>query len=135
MPRSGAVAVESLHAFKGRDQIIQWAEDHPDVSIDLVGGNPEPEIPLPSNCKDVGLVPSNKMNWMYNHYEVFLHLPQNPSPFDRTVVEAYLAGCKVIGNRLIGALSYDWFKSREEVVNHCGFSSKMLWQQLEEVLT
>jgi len=133
MERSGAIAVESLHPFKGRDQVLKWAEEHPEVQIDFLGGNPMPQIPLPPNCKDVGSVPGNKMNEVYNHYETFLHLPQNPSPFDRTVAEAYLAGCKIIGNELIGALSYVWFSSREQVAECCRNSSRIFWERVEEV--
>jgi len=132
--RSGVIAVESLHPFKGRDQVLKWAEEYPEVQINFVGGNPGPQIPLPPNCKDIGLVPANKMNEVYNQHEIFLHLPQNPSPFDRTVAEAYLAGCRVIGNELIGALSYSWFISREQVRVNCMASSKLFWNEIEGVL-
>ena len=135
LTRNGVVAVESLHPFKGRDQVIKWAENHQEVQVNFAGGNPHPQVPLPPNCRDIGLMPGNKMNEMYNQYETFLHLPQNPGPFDRTVAEAYLAGCKIIGNELIGALSYDWFTSRELVAEHCGSSSRLLWEKIEEALT
>ena len=133
LERLGAVAVESLHPFKGRDQVLRWATEHPEIQIDFVGGNPNPEIPLPLNCKDLGPIPGNKMNEVYNQHEIFLHLPQGPAPFDRTVSEAYLAGCKIIGNELIGALSYDWFTSRESVAEHLRSSSRLLWEKIEEV--
>ena len=135
LPRQGVISVESLHPFKGRDQVLKWAVEHPEVEVDIVGGNPEPNSPLPPNCKDIGQVSGSKMNEVYNQHKVFLHLPQNPSPFDRTVAEAYLAGCDVIGNELIGALSYDWFSSREQVAEHCRNSSRLLWDKLEEVFT
>jgi len=50
------------------------------------------------------------------------------------VAEAYLAGCEIIGNKLIGALSHSWFKSRKEVEEHCGNSSKLFWEKIEEAL-
>lgn len=134
LPRQGVIAVESLHPFKGRDQVLRWAEDHSEVEVNFVGSNPDPNSPLPPNCRCLGQVPEGRMNEVYNQHKVFLHLPQNPSPFDRTVAEAYLAGCKVVGNELIGALSYDWFRSREQVAEHCRSSSRMLWEKLEEVL-
>lgn len=135
LERSGAVAVESLYPFKGREKVLKWAEAHPEVEISFVGGNPEPHVPLLPNCRDVGIIPSGKMNEVYNRSEIFLHLPQNPMPFDRTVAEAYLAGCKIIGNQLIGALSYSWFTSRELVAEECRKSSQDLWQALEEVFS
>lgn len=135
IPRSGVIAVESLHEFKGRDHVIQWATDHPEVNITCLGGNPIPRIDLPPNLKDMGSQPNESMNNLYNRHESLLHLPQSPSPFDRTVAEAYLAGCKIIGNELIGALSYSWFKSRDEVANHCQDSSGDFWQAVEEVFS
>jgi len=133
LPREGVICVTSLFPFKGRKNVLQWAQEHPDKAITCIGGNPEPG-PLPSNCHDIGPVPLGKMNEMYNKHKVFLHLPGTPQPFDRTVPEAYLAGCEIIGNKLVGALSYNWFRSREEVAKHCGNSSKLFWEKIEEVI-
>lgn len=134
VPRQGVITVESLHSFKGRDQVLKWAREHPEVQVTCVGGNPSPGESLPPNCKELGGVRSFKMNELYNQHETFLHLPQNPSPFDRTVPEAYLAGCEVIGNELIGALSYEWFNSRENVAEHCKKSPREFWERIEEVV-
>jgi len=134
LPREGVVCVTSLFEFKGRGNVLHWAEEHPDQKITCVGGNPIPGEPLPPNCHEVGQVPPWRMNELYNEHKAFLHLPGTPQPFDRTVAEAYLAGCEIIGNKLIGALSYDWFRSREKVAEHCGSSSKLFWGKIEEVL-
>jgi len=134
LPREGTVCVTSLFKFKGREHVSQWAMDHPDQEITCVGGNPITGEPLPPNCHDVGPISPYQMNEMYNKHKTFLHLPGTPQPFDRTVPEAYLAGCEIIGNKLIGALSYDWFKSRGEVAEYCGNSSKLFWEKIEEVL-
>jgi len=132
--REGVVAVESLAPFKGRDHVLRWAEGHPEVEVTFVGGGSYPEGSLPPNCKSIGYVPYSEMNKLYNQHEALLHLPQSPSPFDRTVAEAYMAGCKVIGNSLVGALSYPWFKSRQEVAEHCRSSSREFWEAIENVL-
>jgi len=134
LERKGAISVESLHPFKGREHVIKWANDHQEVDITFVSGNPLPEEPLPLNCKVMGAVPYRAMNELYNKHEMFLHLPQSPSPFDRCVVEAYLAGCKVIGNELIGALSYSWFKSRRDVSIECSSSSTFFWEAVEDAM-
>ena len=133
LSREGVICVISLFPFKGRKNVLQWVEEHPDQVLTCIGGNPELE-PLPPNCRDVGQVPFGKMNEMYNKHKVFLHLPGTPQPFDRSVAEAYLAGCEIVSNKLVGALSYSWFKSREEVAEHCGNSSKLFWEKIEEAL-
>ena len=135
LKRNGAVAVESLHPFKGRVHVIRWAEEHPEVDIDVIGGDPEPGEPLPPNVKVHGGLAYSVMNEFYNQHKVFLHLPQSPSPFDRAVAEAYLTGCKVVGNENVGALSYPWFKSRGVVADYLRNSPKEFWDRIEEVLT
>jgi len=132
-PRSGVVVVEGLHPFKGRRHIIRWAEQHPDVPITVVGGNPGGG-PLPRNIGQVyDQVPYDQMVQVYNQAEALLHLPSSPTPFDRIVAEALMSGCKVIGNSLIGALSYEWFKDRPAVVHYCHESSRVFWEKIEEV--
>jgi len=134
LPRSGAIAVESLHPFKGREHVLRWIEENPEVRVTLIGGNPYPGDGLPPNCNYHEYIPYGGLNDLYNHHEFLLHLPQSPSPFDRTVVEAYLAGCRVLGNSNIGALSYPWFKSREDVIEHCRKSPTEFWEKVESVL-
>jgi len=132
--KEGVISVEGLHPFKGRDYILRWIEDHPEVKVTIIGGNPDPLGSLPPNCRSIGVVPNVDMNEVYNQHEALLHLPQSPSPFDRTVAEAFLAGCKIIGNKNIGALSYDWFISCESVAEHCKNSPKEFWEVIENAL-
>lgn len=134
LKRHGVIAVEGLHPFKGRKHILAWADQHPDVAIRCVGGNPVDDF-LPANITVLGQVPYEQMLHLYNEHEALLHLPQSPSPFDRTVVEAFLSGCKIIGNCNIGALSYDWFKDKPAVVYHCKASPRLFWEKIEEVLS
>ena len=134
LPREGIVSVSSLHPFKGRDNVLQWAGDNPETPITFIGGNPEPNEPLPQNCKDIGPQSFLALNEIYNRHKALLHLPSNPQPFERVLPEAYLAGCDIIGNGLIGALSFPWFRSREEVAEHCGGASRLFWEKIEEVI-
>jgi len=130
-PRSGVVMVNSLAAFKGADNVIRWAEEHPDVQISHVGGNTEGRK-VPPNVRDVGYVPQGKMNELLNSHETFLHLPSTPMPFDRTVVEAFLAGCRIEANELVGALSWDFFRQgREAVRQACQSAPQTFWQEVE----
>jgi len=134
LDRDGVVAVSSLFPFKGRENVLQWAREHPDQKVTCIGGNPTPEEPLPPNCEDIGPQSFWALNEIYNKHKAFLHLPNTPQPFERSATESYLAGCDIVGNNLIGALSYRWFKSREQVAKHCGSSPKLFWEKVESVL-
>lgn len=55
---------------------------------------------------DINPIPPEKMPEIYNRTKNFVHLPRWKEPFSRTVAEASLCGCKIIGNSNIGAYSY-----------------------------
>lgn len=133
LERKGAIAIESLHEFKGRDNVLEWMKNNPEVPVTFTGGNPMPDMPLPPNCTYYEWVPQHQLNELLNQHEALLHLPETPMPFDRTVAEAYLAGCKIIGNSLIGAMSFPWFTDRESVREHLKGSSTLFWESVEEV--
>lgn len=136
LPRQGVVAVESLHPFKGRKHVLRWAQEHPEVPITFLAGNPFPNDGLPPNCRVVDQVPGWRMNEVYNRHQVMLHLPQSPSPFDRAVPEAYLAGCRIVGNSLVGALSWPFFQEgREGVAQALRESPTRFWEAVEGALT
>lgn len=129
-PREGALAIHSGKKFKGYDRFVEWAEGY-EGKITLVG---EADGPVPSNVKIIPGMPYEDMNDLYNKHEVFVHLPTTPQPFDRTVAEAYLSGCRIIGNRNIGALSYEVFgEGREAVRNFLSRSGMKFWDRIEKV--
>ena len=43
------------------------------------------------------------------HYEKLIYFPTSPETFSRVFMEAKLAGCKIVCNQLIGALSEDYY--------------------------
>lgn len=131
LERQGVVSIEGLHDFKGRRNILAWAEAHPDVLVDCIGGNQYPDKPLPPNTRYIPEIPNWELNEFLNRHEALLHLPQSPSPFDRTTAEAYLAGCSIIGNQHIGALSFPWWTDRESVRQALKDSSLQFWSAIE----
>lgn len=134
MRRNGVVCPEGLYEFKGMKHHLQWAIDNPDKEITFVGGS-EGEVNLPPNCKVVGYVSQEQMLEFYNKAEYLLHLPQSPSPFDRVCVEAYLSGCRIIGNVNTGALSWPFFvEGKEAVTKACKESPKRFWESVEGVI-
>lgn len=135
LAREGVVAVNSMMAFKGRANIVQWIRDHPEEKVTLVGGDEVPDDTLPPNATRAGMVPQHQMNEVYNRHQAFLHLPSSPMPFDRTVAEAYLAGCRIIGNELIGALSWSFFREgRDAVRSTLANSPRLFWEVVEGAL-
>jgi hypothetical protein len=133
LKRQGVIGIESLNSFKGRAAFLQWVLEHPDTPVTAIGGNEYPEMPLPSNVTYIEQVPQHKLNQLLNEHEALLHLPVSPSPFDRTCAEAIYAGCKIIGNDLVGALSYPWFTDRESVKKHCEASPGLLCSKLNDI--
>lgn len=133
LERKGVIGIESLNSFKGRTAFILWAEEHPEVPVTAIGGNDMPHKALPPNIKYIDYVPQHQLNELLNKHEALLHLPVSPSPFDRTCAEAIFAGCKIIGNENVGALSYDWFTDAYNVKCHCDASPGQLWDVLEKI--
>lgn len=128
-PRSGACAVHSGLPFKGWPQVRDWAAAHPETPLTLIGPVPGD---APKNVVAAERVPYGGMNDWYNKFETFIHLPDRPMPFDRTVAEAYLAGCKVIGNENVGALSWPAFKDGEQAVRDLlRTAPRAFWEAVE----
>jgi len=133
LARSGFIAVNSGQKCKGYERVGEWAEENRDQSLTLVGAS---EGPMPPNVVAAGNIGGREMNKLYNQHETFLHLPQNPMPFDRTVAEAYLAGCKILGNELVGALSWPFMReepSREVAREFLGKASSMFWAAIDDL--
>ena len=130
--RTGVICVQSLAAFKGADNVIRWAEEHPEQSITAVDSNPEGRT-LPGNMTLVGMVPNHELNALYNRHETFLHIPENTMPFDRTVVEGALAGCKLLLNENVGAQSWPWLRQgRTAIVEAMQAAPGQFWDFAEE---
>ena len=127
--RHGYIAVHATEEFKGRERFLEYVEQHPEISFTLVGAPPDG---LPANVKGIGYVPYSAMNELYNQHQAFVHLPTTTQPFERTIPEALLAGCKIIGNKNIGALSYPEFsQGREAIVKLLKKSSMQFLAALE----
>lgn len=132
--RRGTVAVNATTDFKGAQAFLEWTQAHPEEPVTLVGGNPEHTV-FPRNVTVLDGVPPHDMNELYNSHERFVHLPLNVGPFDRTIAEAYLAGCTVIGNKNVGALSWPFFsKGRDAVREAVRQAPETFWTAIERSL-
>jgi hypothetical protein len=134
-----AVCVNSLYGFKGRENLLAYAKDHPELSFTMIGGK-EGEIELPSNCKYVGYKQREELMELFATHEFYIHLPSTPQPFERAPIEYLIANPegKLIINQLVGARSYDWFgkehANREEIMKHVQDAPKLFWREIYSCL-
>lgn len=132
--RKNTCNLNGLLPFKGKANLLKYAKEHPDVKIRLAGDR-EKEEELPSNCEFIGPIPDTQLPSFYNTHEYYIELPDTPQPFNRTIAESYLCGCKIKGNKLIGALSWPWFnEGRQTVAERLNQSPKDFWNGLESIL-
>lgn len=136
LPREGAIAINVHAPFKGRDNFIQWALNYPETPVTLVGldkNDPDTDK-FPGNVTAVGRVPNFKLNELLNRHEFLVELPATPQPFNRTIAEAFLAGCNILGNDLLGALTWDEFSSRDALAELMRGAKAQWWEHVEEAL-
>lgn len=109
------LSVNSLMGFKGRDNLLKFVAANPDKQFHFItSGVTQDE--LPGNACLLPPLTYDQMPQLYANYKYYIELPETPQPFNRTVVEAKLAGCKVITNKLMGAASWPWFQERPEYI-------------------
>lgn len=126
------LGIHCLLPFKGRYNIYNYMKEHPELFFTFVGNQQEVNA---SNCKYIQYLPNEDLPKLYSEHEYFIHLPSTPQPFERTVAEAYLCGCKIIKNDLVGAFSYPWdFNNREEVRKILSQASVGFWEEIEKVV-
>jgi glycosyltransferase involved in cell wall biosynthesis len=92
------LSVGAINYWKGTDVVIDKYK-HRQLCIAGYGDS------LPSGVVNLGRVPHSLLPEIYNRAKNFVHLPRWKEPFGRTVAEASLCGCNIIGNENIGALS------------------------------
>ena len=132
LTRSGVLAVNAALMYKGGDLFVEWARAHPEERITLVGARPEVEVP--PNVQYQGSSAFAEMNRLYNNHKKLLHLSERSQPFERTIAEAYLAGCGIVANANIGALSWPFFKHGRDVVARTLEEAPIkFWQAIEKV--
>lgn len=129
--RRGVLAVNHLLGFKGKENLFTFARDNPEIVINAYG-QAEPTENLPSN---INVLPSKlygEMPELFSKYEYYIEIPDTPQPFNRTIVEAKLAGCRIITNKLVGATSWDWFPNIETMTKALTKAPEDFWSNVEE---
>jgi hypothetical protein len=115
---------------KGKTAIIKGSD--PNKGQDL-----SEEYCISKNI-DYEVIASNNPVELYEklcEYESLVFFPRTPETFSRVFLEAKLAGCKVITNRLVGALGEDYnWDSREEIISQLKKAEKNLVICIENVI-
>jgi len=115
MEPNSVISVGGLWPFRGRDELLKYAEKNSDKHFTFVGGCPD-AVQLPPNCKFLGEVPNEKLMDLYRAHEYAIHLPRN-EPCSRAVIEFLLCNPKgkVITNDKVGFLSFPEIYSEEKL--------------------
>jgi len=91
--------VGAINHWKGTDLVVAQYKDQ---GLHVAGYGS-------TTLKDVvylGRVPHDELPEIYNRTKNFVHFPRCKEAFGRTVAEAALCGCNIIGNENVGALSF-----------------------------
>lgn len=129
----------NLHKFKGIDNVIKYASERKDLKFDfyLLKSMSQPAyIKLIRNLENASIIDEiagrEEMNRAYASHEYFIHLPVWAEPFGRTVLEAYLSGCKLITNSQVGMMSYGWdLENYNKIVEINNKSCSNFWDRIE----
>lgn len=129
--RQGAMWYGEVHPYKGVDLVIRWAKSQ-EIILDVygVGLNPaqhqSPFINIKGQCTD------EEQELALASHELFPHFPRAPEGFCYSLMEAWLAGLKVIYSGRIGLDS--WEKPWDELAEDCYNAPKNFWKLAEYVL-
>jgi len=119
---------------KGVKQLYEYIINHPRMTFDFYYHRAlDSWIDVLKNLENVSLkghISHNEMHMIFNQYEYFIHLPTKIEAFGRAVGEAYLCGCKIIGNSNIGAFSYEWSRYRSYFREKTLNSPQVFWENI-----
>jgi len=136
------LGINCLYPFKGRDNVLSYINEHPELTFDIVGQKPE-DIQLPENVNYLGYIPNEKLPMIMAEHEYLIHLPSTPQPCERIIIEFLLcnpAGKLIVNKEMIGVFSYPWiFKEngkidREKLREEVKKAPSNFWKNIEEVI-
>ena len=134
---NSVVYVGPMIRYKGIENILKYAEEHPEYNYHFVGpdfDDWEAKV-VQAGHKYWGKIANTALWKIYRRYEYFIHLPSYPMPAERTAIEAAICGCKLIVNDLVGMTSYPWFhEGRDSIIKHTTESPKRFWTFIDGLL-
>lgn len=129
------LGVNTLLSFKGAQNAVQYAIEHPEMTFNFVGGANEGwEDKLSQNAFYYGYAQQEALPALYSQASHYMELPDNCQPYNRTVAEAKLCSIpNFIVNENVGAMSYKWMRNgnRHTVAERMKKTLPELWDRLE----
>jgi len=127
------LGVNVLLGFKGKLNVLKYVLDHPGLMFTFCGSKDD-DVKLPSNATWIDVVPYIEMPGMYAQAERVIHLPSSVEPFGRIAAEAKLCGTGFIGNKLVGALSYNEYHkmTRNEYAAWIAGAPRRFWNKVKK---
>lgn len=129
--RQGAMWLGEIHPYKGLDLALAWAMKN-EVVLDVYGiglspaNHESPYINLKGQCND------DERDLAFASHEIFPHFPRSPEGFCYALMEAWLAGLKVVYSGRIGLDS--WEKPWDELARDCHNAPEKFWELAEQCL-
>lgn len=127
--------VGRLSPPKGVGSVLLNAMVNPNKKFCFVGSGPmDKVIEEVVNCKLLGEIPNQKMAEVYSRAKFLIHLPMWMEPFGQVVVQAKLCNCSLIINQNVGALSFDWFFSENDILRAILRDTPFkVWEKIREI--
>lgn len=125
--REGVIWLGRLERGKGLENVSAWADEN-GLEVDVYGyGSLQNQISKPLNY--IGEVDYCDVPELLASYEKFVFLPDAFEPFSRTTVEAWAAGCEMVVNGNVGAVS--WIQVDSVGVMQ---GAAMFWDIVEQIV-
>lgn len=103
------VYIGAVDRHKGILGVLTWGEVEC-IPVHVYGGGPLAGAVSTSSAGILmGTLGYEEVQAVLAEADVFIHLPEWVEPFGRAVMEARFAGCRIVTNNRLGAMSYDWW--------------------------
>lgn len=119
---------------KGLDEFEEYIKSNPDKKFYVAGWGDSQRFKKYENVTCLGQLTHKDLAEWYQKSEYFYHKPNWLDAFGRSVMEAYLCGCKLITNNNVGAMSYGWNLDDYEFIKGELHSEPKLWDIIEKVI-
>lgn len=127
--------IGDLNRYKGIQNIMRYATDHPEMKFKIYGRNIENVVFNQPNIQYFGWLPENKIPEILGKAKTWIQLPGMIDPFPQMFIKAYLSGCEIIVNKNLGCLSYkDWdWNNPEDIKKKLKEYQDTFWQRLSDL--
>ncbi len=120
---------------KGSLEFMDYAECNKQMKFYVAGwGSDIGKIESYGNMEYLGELDVDKLAKEYQRCEYFYHRPIGDEAFGRAVVEAYLCGCNLLVNDIVGVMSWNWDFSDYESVRKNVQSESRFWQIVKDCI-